>query len=72
MREWVWVGDDERHILISVFPGEAGGADLYVTPETAEDIARRLEAAARHVRRAFLFGGDGGINTHTTEDVVDG
>jgi hypothetical protein len=70
LRHWIWVGEDEGLVLISVFPGEAGGADLWVTPDTAEDIAKRLEDVARRVRRAFLFakeGSDGCVNPHSGE-----
>jgi hypothetical protein len=69
LRHWIWVGEEDDLVLISVFPGEAGGADLYVTPDTAEDIARRLEGVARRVRHAFSFQKDGGIDTTATEDV---
>lgn len=59
MNHWVYVTDDNQYVLISVFPGEAGGADLYVSPETAQDIAKRLEAVARRVRLAFTISEDG-------------
>jgi hypothetical protein len=65
LRSWIWVGEDEGLVLISVFPGEAGGADLYVTPDTAEDIAKRLEDVARRVRRAFLFAKEGSDDPDT-------
>jgi hypothetical protein len=69
LKHWIWVGEDDDLVLISVFPGEAGGADLYVTPAVAEEYAKRLEGVARRVRHAFSFQKDGAIDTTATESL---
>lgn len=55
MGRLVYVTDEDGYVVVSALPGEAGGCDLWIGPEEAEDIAQMLEAAARRVRAAFLF-----------------
>jgi hypothetical protein len=69
LKHWIWVGEDDDLVLISVFPGEAGGADLYVTPAVAEEYAKRLEGVARRVRHAFSFASESSDDTDTRKDV---